>query len=206
LRNESGTVKGSTTPNSFGGGLAFAKKFGDFGFGVAGKYYQENIDNYSYFAYGFDVGLLWVVEDLKFAAGGRNIGSFSGFNLPENYYGGASYHIGLGPESLLFSTEITISPNQNAIFHGGLEAGYLKTVFLRVGYQTDDYDIGYGNTSGLSVGIGLLYFPFDVDLSITSYGDLGTTLKVSLGYTFGSSQDEQEQKGKNKEKAEQSLN
>lgn len=197
LRTGSGTLIGSTAPNAFGGGLAYANKIGDFGFGLAGKYYRENIANYAYFAYGVDAGLMLGIENLKLAVGGRNIGAFSDFNLPENFYVGAGYHIGLGSTSFLFASEVSLSPNQNAIIHGGLEVGYLKTVFLRAGYQSTDYNLGNLGTSGLSGGVGLMYFPMSLDFSMTSYGDLGTSLKVSLGYQFGETKDKEQQSKEN---------
>lgn len=184
LRDQSGNLLGSTTPQAWAGAFSAAARFGNLGFGLSAKADQESFGGYSIGGLGLDAGALFRSEWGSFALGMRNIGQAADYSLPTEYYaGGAAI---LGPPSFFvrLSTDATLTSG-SPVLHHGLEWGFERVFFLRGGYQWIVQPQEAQDQAGFGGGVGVQIANFQLDYSITSYGDLGLTNKIALSYAFG---------------------
>jgi len=184
LRDSAGTPQGSQTPQAWGGSVAAGSRWGDFGIGLSADAAQENYPNYSVGGIGLGGGMLYRSNWGGLSLGARNFGQAAGYNLPTEYYGGASVHFGKSAFRVLLATDATYQ-SVSPVLHHGLELGFDQVFFLRGGYQWVVRPQPSQDEAGFGGGIGLHLGDFKLDYSIVSYGDLGLTNKIAVGFVFG---------------------
>jgi tetratricopeptide (TPR) repeat protein len=192
LRDPSGNLLGTATPQAWAGSFSAAVRFGSLGIGLTAEADEESYPNYSLGGLGLDAGALVRSGWTSLALGIRNIGQASQYALPTEFYAGGE--VSLGPPSFSFrlSTDATFPfaldasfPSGSTVLHHGLEWGIDRTVFFRGGFQWNIQPLQAQDQAGFGGGAGVRVGDFLLDYSIVSYGDLGLTNKVSLGYAFG---------------------
>src|ERR1700722_16946411 len=182
-RDLNDNLVGTQTPQAWTWSMAAAAQFGELGFGLAVKADQESYAGYGVGGLGLDAGALWRMKQGSLSLGVRNLGEASSYSLPTEFYiGGATT---LGPPSFRFqfTTDVTV-PDSSPIVHHGIEWQLDKTFFLRGGYQWALQSQQSQDQAGLGGGAGLHVGDFQLDFSIASYGALGTTDKITVGYIF----------------------
>ncbi|HVM31673.1 MAG TPA: tetratricopeptide repeat protein [bacterium] len=98
---------------------------------------------------------------------------------------GASYRLSLGnPQDLLIALGGAVDGGSDSFLQGGLEYGWERSLFIRLGYRAPLQENTLGGFSGLTAGAGLAVSNFQVDYAFSPYGGLGNAHRVSLGYYF----------------------
>jgi hypothetical protein len=179
-----GTFADSDVALSLGWGREWAKGF-SLGLAVHGT--QQKVVDSLYTSLSCDLGvLLTPVKNLRIGLDYSGLGTqVSSQPLASDLKGGASYLFHLGRDTTLMpALSGYYEPNGVSRLQGGMEAGFLKDYFLRVGYQlplTDNQVTGFDNfTAGAGVRLGALI----LDYAFVPYGDLGTSNRISLSYDF----------------------
>lgn len=154
-----------------------------FSIGTNLKIIYEKIESEDATTIAFDLGTLYKtpLDNLSFGLCIQNLGSGlrfmqDEFDLPINLKGGVS--IKLLDGQLLFTLDANKPIDNDVNLRCGLEYWLIKGFALRAGYRTD-VDIG----SGFSGGIGLKFRDYQIDCSFGSYGELGNTYRISIGFT-----------------------
>jgi hypothetical protein len=178
-------------------GLTYSKRIrSDLSLGGTGKFIYEKIDTYSSDGLAVDVGLMYLVSDdgstrLGFAL--TNFGAqLSGLTethkdpLPTKAAVGLSHRLRGLP--IVFTTEIG-KPFDNEFYLSlGTEIVSLSPFFLRIGWTSTGRDYKSGSDSdtlaGFAGGFGYGYKEYTIDYSYSSYADLGSVHRVSLGAGF----------------------
>jgi len=106
-------------------------------------------------------------------------------SLPFTYAVGFSYQA--KPELLLL-TDLSKAKGQGFVGKLAVEYAIHPDFDLRLGFRTNvaDHNAGgdWGWASGLSSGVGWDYRNWQIDYSISSYGDLGAINQLTLQYRF----------------------
>ncbi len=183
-RDVFGYTNGFTySPEDWGGTFAAATKLGSLALGLAAKGYAELLPNYDYGAFGLDAGALLRTGFLSLSAGVRNIGLISNYAFPTEAYTGGALAWDVGPVNIHFATDANFTTQGDALHHG-VELGFQKTVFLRAGYQWFLTPLADQTQTGFSGGAGLDLSGFTLDYAWVTYGNLGNTNQVAIGYWF----------------------
>ncbi len=178
-------------------GLTYSKRIrSDLSLGGTGKFIYEKIDIYSSNGLAVDVGLMYLVT----ADGSTRIG-FALTNFGAQLSGLTETHkdpmptkvaIGLSHRlrglPTVFTTEIG-KPFDNEFYLSlGTEIVSLSPFFLRIGWTSAGRDYKTGsdgdNMAGFAGGFGYNYKEYTIDYSYSSYADLGSVHRVSLGAGF----------------------
>ena len=170
--------------------LAYGQSLGDkLSVGVTGKMINAKISDVSANAYAFDLGSMYqFTKNLRLAGVLTNIGTRLTFigqsdSLPFAFHLGAVYAT---KYSLNVAAEGVYQQTGLASFHTGLEWSPLAPVALRVGYKTDTLK-GLSPLAGLTTGIGLNLWGYELSYAWVPLGDLGNTQYFSILCKFGES-------------------
>lgn len=150
--------------------------------GATAGYYAENLGPVKLTGAVLDLGTAWDWSpEGALAAAVRSLGTApAGFSLPASLGAGASYR--LFNRALLVNAEVEVPLAPNSLNVGlGAEWRPLQWLALRAGYK------GPFDQSALEMfvgGLGFNFWNFNLDLALTSRGDLGGQAIASLTYTF----------------------
>ena len=197
-RDSSGLSAGGFSAEDMALSLAYARRYGDFSLGVAGKYLHSRIAGYSGAGWALDAGLNWQtpVKGLKAALAAQNLGpeyNFAGTRrpLPAAWSLGAAY---TATEKLTLSLDGRARPGGDDELCLG--AGYqaARALVLRAGYNSKAAKAGKSasaqglkaldNFRGLSAGFGAAIAGFALDYAFTPYGELGNAQRLTLSAEF----------------------
>ncbi|HET9869258.1 MAG TPA: hypothetical protein VFR02_01995, partial [bacterium] len=107
----------------------------------------------------------------------------SGQGLPGILEIGAAWRADLGArQSLLAALGGTWEAGQDGFVQGGLEYGWARVFFLRLGARRAFQDQGTG--IGLTAGAGADLGDLQLDYAYAPYGDLGSSHRFTVGYRF----------------------
>jgi hypothetical protein len=177
-------------------GVTYSKRLSDkFSAGATGKAIFEKIDTYSSSGLAADVGLMYMLssEGSRLGLAVTNLGAqLKGFTsehkdkLPTKIAVGISHRLRELP--FVFSAEGG-KPFDNDIYGCvGAEFVSLEPFFIRFGWSSlaRDYKTGGDNDflGGFSGGFGVIFKNYQVDYSYSSYADLGSVHRISLGAGF----------------------
>lgn len=178
-------------------GLTYSKRIrSNLSLGGTGKFVYEKIDTYSSNGLALDAGLMYLVTGdgstrIGFAL--TNFGAqLSGLTethkdpMPTKVAIGLSHRLRGLPT--VFTTEIG-KPFDNEFYLSlGTEIVSLSPFFLRIGWTSAGRDYKTGsdgdNLAGFAGGFGYGYKEYTIDYSYSSYADLGSVHRVSLGAGF----------------------
>ena len=148
---------------------------------------QQTLGPNSYALFNGDIGLLLTSDSgWRLGASYLNLplsaGSSSGASA---FLVGASYfHDRKGPFTLLVAGAGSIEPHTGSRVQVGAEGGWVKSVFVRAGYEFNLQDTGLDKPSGFTAGAGLAVGPLRADYAYMPFGELGSTSRISLSYRF----------------------
>lgn len=147
--------------------------------GVAGKWFQQQIDDVGLSGWAFDVGVLVELPlDLVAAATYYHLGpSVGGFPLPATLRVGAALPLSSFPLTIA----IQFQAQGGMVGMGGGVEYTIGSAVLRAGYVSG---VGTGGISGLHGGAGFQFRAIGVDYALVPLGDLGSAhhLSVNLAY------------------------
>jgi hypothetical protein len=176
---------GTFSPFDLQGSLAYARPvLRGLLAGGAVKFINENVAGAGALGLGLDLGLLYQAPLRGLTAGlaVQNLGPPMRFEseaspLPLVARVGAAYR--MLDDSLLVSVEED-APQQDApVFAAGLEYNIAGRFYPRAGWRYD----GQGNP--WTLGFGLKYLQWGLDLSVVPYGDLGLSYRGGVHWEFG---------------------
>jgi hypothetical protein len=176
---------GSFSPYDLLADLAYARPVG-YGLlaGAGLKLIDQSIDTDSSFGLGLDLGLLWRAPIAGLSAGLslQNMGTpirldTEAFDLPFIARGGAAYRLLNG--ALVLSVEGDLPQDASPVLAVGAEYDIADRFYPRVGWRYDD------EFNPWTLGFGLRYDGWGLDLSAVPYGALGMTYRASLDWRFG---------------------
>jgi hypothetical protein len=181
---DQGTYDDSDISLSLGWGKSLSKNF-SIGAAVYGT--QQKIVDSLYGSLSGQAGLLWIPwTDFRAGLVYSGFGTpVSGQSLASDLKGGVSnlFHWG-SDKSFLMALSGYYEPNGVSQLQGGIEAGYQKNYFLRVGYQLPLSDNQISGFTSFTAGAGVRIESITLDYAFVPYGDLGTSNRVSLAYDF----------------------
>jgi hypothetical protein len=192
-----GTEQGTFGASDIAIALTYSKRLSDkFSAGATGKAIFEKVDTYSSSGLAADLGLMYLLAadgTSRLGLAVTNLGAqLKGLTeghkdkLPTKVAAGLSHRlVGL---PFLFSAEAG-KPFDNDFYGAlGMELVSFKPFFVRVGWtsQGRQYKAGGDNDvlAGFAGGFGLAYRNYQIDYSYSSYADLGSVHRISLGGGF----------------------
>jgi hypothetical protein len=163
--------------------------------GISLKFVYDSIDSNSASAAMVDFGALHHTSNpnIKVGLAVKNLGFQTSYytdskfkeHLPLSY--GVGMFVQLTPE-FLGALDIGKASGENMLLKLGLEYQMNPAFTLRGGFKSNagDYHMGgiAGFTGGGSLGLGWHIRSWNLDYAVASYGDLGITNQLSLGYIF----------------------
>ncbi len=182
-------------------GLSMARLMTDrFSFGLTGRFYQENLDEFTIRAFLMDLGVLYFVGvgDLRVGFAVRNFGSdmrpdgtppaipgydasseFQAVAAPTSGSFGVAYTWGLSQRmGLLTTTDFHHPTDYSESFRMGLELDLDRRLFLRGGFETNR------DEGGLSAGFGVQLardgWDIRLDYAMSDMGAFGTIHHVTI--------------------------
>ncbi|MFI5362834.1 MAG: PorV/PorQ family protein, partial [Elusimicrobiota bacterium] len=183
---------GSFTPYDLAVSLGYARTFGGYSVGLAGKYIQSTVLTTAR-TEALDAGILspgYLDGALHLAAVADNVGGTLKFeqaseNLPLTFKLGSSYRL---TERWLTSADVGLPRDGNPYLAVGTEYVFpVKSVWNfagRLGYNSQTTSNITG-ISGVSIGLGFGTQGMAVDYAFVPYGGLGITNRISLAFKFG---------------------
>ena len=164
--------------------------------GVTGKFIYEKLEDYSANGLAADLGIMYLINpngSTRIGLAITNLGAqLSGLTkqhkdqLPGKAALGISHHLVGVP--ILFSGEVGKPFDNDFYLSVGGEVTSLKPFFLRFGWTTQgkDYKTGGNNEflSGFAGGFGLQHNNYQFDYSYSSYSDLGSVHRITVGAGF----------------------
>jgi len=176
---------GSFTPYDVAAALAYARPVG---YGLLGgaslKLIDQSVDTDSSYGLGLDLGLLWraPITGLTLGMSLQNMGTpikldTEAFDLPFIARAGAAYR--LLNDALVLSAEGDLPQDGSPVLAVGAEYDIADRFYPRVGWRYDD------EFNPWTLGFGLRYGGWGLDLSAVPYGALGMTYRASLDWRFG---------------------
>jgi len=155
------------------------------GLAVKGVYYD--IAGYKDTGFGFDFGLIYSMNFMRGISIGLKASDIAGpriklntleQRLPYSLRGGLAYEGIFGNKhSLIINADIENTENLGTNMYAGMEFGFNKQFFARLGYMGDKLTMG----AGIEVaGVRFAY-------AYASLSDLETSHRLSLSYAFGPS-------------------
>lgn len=189
-----GTQNGTFGASDLSFGLTYSKRLSRLiSGGLTGKFIYEKIDSYSSTGLAADLGLMYLINEDGSSRLGLALTNFGaqlqGLTrehkdpLPTKVSAGFSSHLRGLP--LTFASEVGKPFDNDFYFSLGAELVSLKPFFLRAGWTSasKEYRVGADSDlmAGFSGGFGLIYRQYNIDYSYSSYADLGTVHRISLG-------------------------
>lgn len=174
---------------SMSGGLSAAKKFGDkLALGLTAKFVQEKIENESASTLAADVGAMYTLNRFQIGGAIQHLGGSLSMvkdsaPLPMTVRAGVSTM--LFEEKLLVAGEVSKPNDHDAALHAGTEYKVTPQFTVRGGYKAilgDNADLG--GLVGINAGLGIQVNRFNLDYSISPFGDLGLSHRISLRVQF----------------------
>ncbi|MDI6704153.1 MAG: PorV/PorQ family protein [bacterium] len=160
----------------------------DLVFGWAIKGIHQMNDKEEVKSFGLDIGGLYELSNIpiKMAFVFQNLGRKIGISKKEEVKLPRDIKIGIGycPNGSTIAMDLNF-PNDNRCsfsIGGEMFIGSEHIFAIRCGYKYTPNDSD--TFSGLSGGFGLRFSDFRIDYAISSYGDLGSTQRVSLAMQF----------------------
>jgi hypothetical protein len=164
--------------------------------GVTGKFIYEAIEDYNSNGLAMDLGFLYLIDpdgSTRLGMAITNLGAqLSGFTdthkdpLPTKFALGLSHKLRGLP--FLFSAEVGKPYDNDFYFSLGTELVSFRPFFIRAGWSSvgRDYRIGgdSDNMAGFAGGFGYEYENYAIDYSYSSYADIGSVHRISLGAGF----------------------
>jgi hypothetical protein len=176
---------GSFSPYDMSADIAYARPLlmGLLG-GADLRLIDQSIDTQSTLGLALDLGLLWEAPVRGLTAGFslQNLGTpmkldTEAFDLPAVARGGAAYRI-FG-DALVVSVEGDLPQDNTPVLALGAEYNIADRFFPRVGWRYDD------EFNPWTLGFGLRYDVWGLDLSAVPYGALGMTYRATVDWRFG---------------------
>lgn len=186
-------------------GVSYARKVGDVGVGVTGKFIRETIASYSATAFALDMGALYRVEKYPISLGFNvaNLGTpiryiEQSYPLPMIVRFGAAYGLTKDfPHAFVLQFDKPRDEGVNARL--GFEYRGFGPIALRAGYRTysgqqrsaalgkslGSTASGLADFYGMSMGAGLRTPYGDLDYALVPSGELGTAHRLSYSFNFG---------------------
>ncbi len=161
-------------------------------FGFAVKRIDSRIADSKASTYAIDMGAVaFIGAARKWRLGGsvRNLGRGLQFGnqrseLPLSFAGGVAVKAFRG---FMIASEIQYRPHSNKfIFNLGTEYAVLSTLQLRAGFQRSQGEVGAAESplGALGGGLGFKLGRFNLDYSLTPFGELGSVQRISLSTKF----------------------
>lgn len=178
-------VDGSFSPYDLQAALAYARPIfrGLLG-GANFKLINQSIDDRSTFGIGLDLGVLWESPLKGFTAGlaVQNMGTpikleTEAFSLPFIARMGGAYH--LLDDTVLVTVEGDLPADNSPVLSMGVEYNIANRFFPRLGWRYNSI------FNPWTLGFGLQYDEWGLDLSAVPYGELGMTYRASVNWRFG---------------------
>jgi len=178
-------------------GMTYSKRLKPkFSAGVTGKFIYEKIDEFSSNGLALDLGIMYLLHEEGSSRLGlalTNLGAqLSGLTethkdpLPTKLAVGLSHMLRGLP--FLFSAEAGKPFDNDFYFALGTELVSLKPLYVRIGWSSTGKDYRTGEDSdtlaGFAGGFGYSYEKLNIDYSYSSYADLGSVHRISLGAGF----------------------
>ena len=177
------------TPYDMAGEVGYGHFFFDhLSLGGGIKYVKEDLGDSAAHAWGADLGALYVpdgeLKGLTLGAAVQNLGAGAKFNyavepLPLNMRTGIAYAFSWLKTDDTASLDLTKSLGDYLRLHVGLETVLLKTLALRLGYESSQ--IG----GGVSGGLGIHWDQWAIDYAFVPMGELGFVNQASLSLHWG---------------------
>lgn len=203
-RDKEGRPTGSISSSDMAFGLALARNFGTYQLGTQVKVIRQDLAGSQAQGVAADLGLMSATPNPRLSLGAsvRNLGpqmkiSDSSFDLPLTMSIGSAYQV-TGP--LVLALDVHYKPHQRQTvvalgsqFAAGnnfiLRAGYLSKLAESISNsQESETNRGnFANIAGFAGGMGLQFKQFNLDYSITPFGELGNTQMLTLSSWFGGS-------------------
>lgn len=157
------------------------------------KFIEEAIESEKATSVAADLGALYKRGQYNFSGVLQHVGPGlkmvkESASLPMTIRVGASRSF-LEEDRMLASIELSKPNDANVTVHGGLEYRLTSLVKMRGGYKvTPGQSTDLGGLVGLNAGLGISFNRFNLDYSISPFGDLGMSHRFSLGYKFDNKQ------------------
>lgn len=195
--NIDGDKLGTFGASNIAVGITYSKRLQPkFSAGVTGKFIYETIDEYSSNGLAVDLGIMYLLAEegsSRLGLAVTNLGAqLSGLTethkdpLPTKLAIGLSHMLRGLP--FLFSAEAGKPFDNDFYFALGAELVSLKPFFIRMGWSSIGKDYRTGDDSdtmaGFAGGFGYNYDKYTIDYSYSSYVDLGSVHRISLGAGF----------------------
>lgn len=185
--------EGGFSAGSLAANLSMGRKIGDrLMAGVTAKFVQETLESETAGTFAADLGMIYKLDRanvsavIQHAGAGLKMVSESA-PLPLTVRLGASQKF--VQDKLLAAVEISKANDSDASFHGGVEYRLTQIIALRGGYTaTPGQSTDLGGLTGANAGLGMTFNRFNLDYSVSPFGDLGLSHRFSLGYKFATSQ------------------
>ena len=184
---------GSFTASDISFNISYAEKImGECDLGVGLNIISSKIENYSAFAFYFNIGLLYQVKKVKGLSLGfaiQNLGTSLKFiekdsPLPLNFKFGAGYKVYSDKNnSILTALDVNVPIDNKINLNIGGEYWFKDMLAVRIGYKTLIVS-ELGGLAGLSAGLGFKWQDYNLDYAFVPYGDLGSTHRISISAKF----------------------
>jgi hypothetical protein len=190
-RDGMGNLTGNFTPLEYtlGGGLGFSLA-DDWMGGFRTQWFQQDIAGHMATGMACDLGVLYLPEPLlRLGADLQNLGvETTGESLPQLFRMGLAKQIDFDSTN---ENRILLDLDGVFPFQGGdglrmgLEYANQNQYFFRAGYVCDFQSNELGGVDGLSLGVGFVVAPLELDYCLSFLGDLGDTQQISISFDLG---------------------
>ena len=190
-KDENNLGSGEFGANSFALSTAYSKTvLKNLSVGGAAKFIRFQIDDLTETALALDIGLIFSIPDyaVNIGLGIFNFGTTtSAFidtkdDLPLNFQVGASKTLEHLP--VLVNASLVKFKDESLDFRLGGEISLTEQLFVRLGYNSVGQDqkvrTGKDRLAGVSMGFGFKVNKFNIDYSLSSFGEVGSLNRVSL--------------------------
>ncbi|MCG3204107.1 MAG: hypothetical protein KCHDKBKB_00810 [Elusimicrobia bacterium] len=185
--------EGSFDANSMAANISLGRQLNDsWMLGATVKYISETLESEKASGFAFDLGALYKFNDMNLSAVIQHIGPKmkmvqESAPLPMTIRFGASRKV--LQDKLLLALDFSKPNDANISIHGGVEYQVVGLLALRGGYVlTPGQSTDLGGLTNLNAGLGISFNRFNLDYSVSPFGDLGISHRVSIGYKFNSIQ------------------
>lgn len=177
---------GTFSWNEAAAGFSYGRKWNRFALGVSANALYEKIYIEDAWGVSMDIGALYQVpwRNLRIGAAFFNIGrtgklKLQSMELPLTGKLGAALPFTLGGFDWLIAADAVFERDEPFHFHGGLEWGLVKSLYIRSGYQT-----GYDNR-GVSFGTGVAWKGYRFDYGFMPFrSGLGDSHWLTFGIAW----------------------
>ncbi|MFH0947468.1 MAG: PorV/PorQ family protein [Elusimicrobiota bacterium] len=172
------------SPNDLALTLSWSKKFvNKICTGASIKFIQSKIERESAYAFGIDLGGLYILNDnISFGAVLKNIGTpikfrEKSYNLPMDIKLGVALR--LLENKLITAVDIVMPADNNVYFNVGAEYKLLSKKEISLCPR-----VGYKGTGNLSCGVGIIGYGVVFDYAWMPFSGIGNTHRMSISFPF----------------------